>query len=64
MCVGGAEVTARLYSVPPHLLLPSTVVEIGINKKTTQSDTNTKPNKKKSLNKSLETQEENDLSLY
>lgn len=63
MCVGGG--CHHSYSVPPpHLLLPSTVVEIGINTKTTQRDTNTKPNKKKSLNKSLETQEENDVSLY
>lgn len=62
MCRRG--VPSQLQCAPPHLLLPSTVVEIGINTKTTQRDTNTKPNKKKSLNKSLETQEENDVSLY
>lgn len=75
MCVGGrgrpaitAEGTpaqgAGLHSVPPHLLLPSTVVESGINTKTRQSDVQIQSPIKKSLNRSLETQEENDLTLH
>lgn len=50
MCVWGVlsqlKIQLGCTVCPPHLLLSSTVVEIGINTKTTQSDTNTKPNKK------------------